>query len=85
MAALESITPSLLSDSPLVLRMVKVVPSDVEQRAAPAANACRGEIVRSFINMKESPMGTPMPVRATRTDRKRLAFSAGIEVDKPPI
>jgi len=84
MAALDNITPSLLSDSPLVLSIVNVVPSDVEQRAAPAANACKGVIVRSFMRMNERPMGTPIPVNATQIERKRFALSAGIEVDKPP-
>jgi hypothetical protein len=37
MAALESTTPRRLLLNPLVERTVKVVPREVEQRAAPAA------------------------------------------------
>src|SRR5690349_11530185 len=42
MAALERTTPSLVWDSPLEARTVKVVPRLVEHNAAPAAKAWRG-------------------------------------------
>ena len=83
-AALVSTTPKRLSVRPLVARTVNVVPSDVEQSAAPAANACTGESGRSPRRTKDRPMGAAMPVRATADDRKRLAFKAFKLLEIPP-
>jgi len=69
MAALERMTPSLLFSRPLVLRMVKVVPREVEQRAAPAAKACTADALSSFSKTKDRAMGVPTPIKATRPER----------------
>jgi hypothetical protein len=83
-AALVSTTPSLLFVRALVFRTVKVVPKLVEHRAAPAANAWRDVAFARRKRENESPIGKQMPVAATAMERKRLAFSADIDVERPP-
>jgi hypothetical protein len=83
-AALVSTTPSLLFVRALVFRTVKVVPRLVEHRAAPAANAWRDVAFARRRRENESPIGKQMPVMATAMERKRLAFSADIDVERPP-
>lgn len=83
-AALVNTTPKRLSVRPLVARTVKVVPSDVEHSAAPAANACTGESGRSPRRTKDRLMGAAMPVRATAEDKNRLAFKAFKLLEMPP-
>jgi len=83
-AALDSTTPRRLSVRPLVARTVKVVPSDVEHSAAPAAKACTGDTGRRPRRTKERPMGAAMPVRATAEDKKRFAFKALRLLEMPP-
>lgn len=83
-AALDMMTPSRLLSRPLVLRMVNVVPREVEQRAAPAANACTGVAPSKAWRVKDKAMGSPTPMRATVPDRYRLAHKAVNEVDRPP-
>ena len=65
-----------MAASPLVLRMVNVVPRLVEQSAAPAAKACSGVAEARDRRLKESAMGTAMPVKATAVERTALAFKA---------
>lgn len=84
MAALESTTPNRLSVRPLVDSTVKVVPREVEQSAAPAANACTGESGIRPRRTKEMPMGAAMPVRATPEERDRFAFKALKLLEIPP-
>ena len=48
MAALVSTTPKRVVVSPLVLRIVKVVPRLVEHKAAPAENACREVVLANL-------------------------------------
>lgn len=83
-AALLSTTPRRLSVRPLVVRTVKVVPSDVEHSAAPAAKACTGETGRRPRRTKDRPIGAAMPVRATAEERKRFAFRAWRLLEMPP-
>lgn len=64
--------------------MVNVVPSEVEQSAAPAANACTGVAFRSFNRTKERAIGVPTPMRATSPERYRFDHNAVNDVDKPP-
>ena len=68
-AALDKMIPRRLPDKPLVVRIVKVVPSEVEHSAAPAAKAWRDVMSSSFFRVKDRAMGETIPVRATRTDR----------------
>jgi hypothetical protein len=84
MAALVSTTPRRLSVRPLVARTVNVVPSDVEQSAAPAAKACTGDSGKRPRRTKERPMGTAMPVRATAEERKRFALRDLRLLEMPP-
>jgi hypothetical protein len=84
-AALESTTPKRVSVSPLVARTVKVVPSEVEHSAAPAAKACTGVIGNRPRRAKERPMGAAIPVRATAEDRKRFARRDFRLLEIPPI
>jgi hypothetical protein len=85
MAALVKITPSRLSVNPLVVRMVKVVPKEVEQSAAPAANACSGVTSRRRRSVKERPIGAPTPMAATRLERERFARRTLRFVERPPL
>jgi hypothetical protein len=84
MAALVRTTPRRLSVRPLVARTVKVVPSDVEHSAAPAANACTGESGNMPRRTKEIPMGAAIPVRATAEDKKRFALRDFRLLEMPP-
>ena len=70
--------------NPLVLRTVNVVPRLVEHNAAPAANAWRFDAPAKALRMKDSAIGTQMPVRATRMDKKRFALREVMDVDSPP-
>jgi hypothetical protein len=83
-AALVSTTPSLLFVRALVFSTVRVVPKLVEHRAAPAANAWRDVAFARRRRENESPIGKQTPVAATAMERKRFAFSADIDVDRPP-
>ena len=85
MAAEVSTTPKREEVRLLLLRRVNVVPRLVEQRAAPAANAWRGEAPTRGERMKERPIGAAIPVVATKMERSRLAFRAEKDVDKPPM
>lgn len=76
--------PSLLWVSPLVVNTVKVVPSDVEQSAAPAANACNEEMWSKHCSTKENAIGALMPTEATVVERRRFALSVLKFVDNPP-
>jgi hypothetical protein len=83
-AALVRTTPNRELESPLDASTVKVVPRLVEQRAAPAAKACRGVASKRLGRENESAIGTPIPVRATADERLRFALRDWKEVDKPP-
>ena len=83
-AALVSITPSLLFVRAHVFRTVKVVPKLVEHRAAPAANAWRDVAFARRKRENERPIGKQMPVAAMAMERKTLAFSADKDVERPP-
>jgi hypothetical protein len=84
-AALDSTTPRRLAPSPLVERIVNVVPRDVEHSAAPAANACTGVVPWTKAGRaKDSPMGAEIPTSATSEERWRLLFRAFRSVDSPP-
>ena len=85
MAALVSTTPSRLSVRPLVLRTVKVVPSDVEQSAAPAANACKASMLSRPCKTYDNAIGALMPIIATVAERYRFARRVVRFVDKPPV
>jgi hypothetical protein len=84
-AALVRMTPRRLSVNPLVDRVVKVVPRDVEQSAAPAANAWRGVALRREIRIKERAIGAETPVAATRLESARLERRVRRFVESPPV
>jgi hypothetical protein len=85
MAALERTTPRRVVARPLVLRIVKVVPREVEHRAAPAAKAWSGVAEARAWRGKERAMGRVIPVMATAMERKRLALRDLKEVESPPL
>jgi hypothetical protein len=85
MAALVNTTPKRVDERPLVPKIVKVVPRLVEQRAAPAANACSDEAPTRDCSKNENPIGTAIPVRATPDERTILAFKVLNDVASPPI
>jgi hypothetical protein len=66
-------------------RTARVVPRDVEARAEPAANACRGEAPRRGTRTKERARGRAMPVRAIRRETGRRGMRVGSEVVRPPV
>lgn len=84
MAALDKITPSRLLSSPLVRRMVNVVPRDVEHNAAPEANAWTGVAFTNFSKMNDRPMGVATPIRATVPEKWMFAHNVSKSVDRPP-
>ena len=73
-----------MDESPLVLRMVNVVPKLVEQSAAPALKACSGVAEARGSRLKDSAIGMAMPVKATIVARTALAFKAENLVCSPP-
>lgn len=83
-AAPVSTTPSLVLARSVVDRMVNVVPRLVEQRAAPAAKACKGVASASLNNTNDRPIGTAMPVIATKAQNRKFAFKTENDVDNPP-
>ena len=72
-------------DSPLVLRIVNVVPKLVEQSAAPAANAWSGVAFERDCRTNERAMGKPIPVIATAVERNRFALRERKFVSSPPV
>jgi hypothetical protein len=84
-AALVRITPSRLSVNPLVDRIVKVVPREVEHSAAPAANAWSGVALRRERSTKERAIGAETPIAATRLERARLERRTLRFVERPPM
>lgn len=84
-AALVVTVPRRVVVSWVVERMVKVVPRLVALSAAPAANAWSDVADTSSFKMKDSPIGTPIPVRATAVERRMFALRDLIEVDRPPV
>lgn len=85
MAAVDKTVPRRVCVSPLVLSTVNVAPKLVEQRAAPAAKACKGVALLSLSSKKENAMGSKIPVAATPIDRPRFAFTAAKDVETPPV
>jgi len=73
-----------VEESPLARRTANVVPRLVEQSAAPAAKHCKLEAPAKLDNMKDKPIGAPIPVAATATESVMLAFSDWNEVESPP-
>ena len=69
---------------PLVFRIVKVVPRLVEQRAAPAANACKGVADARLRRQEAKAIGKQMPVKATNMERPAFAFRDLKFVFRPP-
>ena len=65
-------------------RTVKVVPREVEHRAAPAAKACKGAVSSKPCSTNDRPMGQLMPIAATVAESKRLAFRVLRSVERPP-
>lgn len=59
-------TPSRALANPVFEKTVNVAPILVEQRDAPAANACRRVADAILVSVNDSPMGTPTPVKATK-------------------
>ena len=68
----------------VVERMLKVAPRLVDPRAAPAAKACNKVAPASLDSTKDSPIGAPIPVRATEIERERSALKRENEVERPP-
>lgn len=77
-------TPSRALTNPVVKKIVNVVAILVEQRDAPAANACRRVADAILVGVNDSPMGTPTPVKATTAESRILAFNWENDVDRPP-
>jgi hypothetical protein len=84
-AALVKTTPRRVAESPLVPRIVNVVPRLVEQSAAPAEKACNGVALSIDMTAKEKPIGSRIPVVATIEDKPRLALRDLNDVDSPPV
>jgi len=70
--------------SPVVVRIVKVVPRLVVQRAAPAANAWSGFADKRGMSTYDSPIGTQIPVKATTVENMKFACNEEKEVERPP-
>jgi hypothetical protein len=84
MAELVGTTPRRLWVRPLIFRTANVVPRLIEHSAAPAANACRGVAPTSPVSMNETLISAPIPVNATKTERKTFDFMALKLVDSLP-
>lgn len=67
-----------------MFRIVKVVHRLVEQRAAPAANACRAVADVRLCRQKAKAIGELIPVKATSTERPRFDFRDLKLVFEPP-
>ena len=64
--------------------MINVVPSEVEQRAAPAAKHDKRDASERGERTKENAMGSDMPVKATIRERGRLDNRGFKELLSPP-
>lgn len=85
MVALVRTVPILVWISPVVPRIVNVVPKLVEHRAAPAVNACRGVAITRARRENENAIGSPTPVKAMAVESSRFAFREAYDVERPPI
>lgn len=85
MVALVRTMPILVLVRPVVPRIVNVVPKLVEQRAAPAVNACKGVAMTRVPRENENAIGSPTPVTAIAVERSRFAFNEAYDVESPPI
>src|SRR5271154_1192435 len=87
MAAVTRTVPSLVAESFAADRIAKVVPSEVDERDAPAANAVRDDTfvdVNSGMRMKDKAIGNPIPVIATSMDGMSVSLSNSRFVVRPP-
>lgn len=85
MVALVRTVPIFVSLSPVVPRIVNVVPKLVEHRAVPAVNACRGEAITRARRENENAIGSPTPVKAIAVERSRFDFNESYDVESPPM
>jgi hypothetical protein len=83
-AALVATIPRRVMIKFVLERMVKVVPRLVALSAAPAAKACSGLAATSFMSIKDSAIGTAIPVNATDTEMVRFGFKEESEAESPP-
>ena len=87
MAAVTRTVPSLVVVSFAADRIAKVVPSEVDERDAPAANAVRDDTfvdVNRGMRMKDKAIGNPIPVIATSMDGMSVSLSNSRFVVRPP-
>jgi len=88
MAAVTRTVPSLVVVSFEAERIAKVVPSEVDDRDAPAANAVRNDTfvgVNRGMRMKDKAIGNPIPVIATIMDGMSVSSSNSRFVVRPPV
>ena len=85
MAAVVRTVPNRVVLRPEVPTTVNVVPRLVEQRAAPAENACRALAPASTRNTYDNAIGSPIPVIATAIERPKVAFTEEYDVESPPM
>jgi hypothetical protein len=84
-AALVSTTPRRVLANPAEERIVKVVPREVADKAAPATKDCRLVAPARGVRVKLRPMGRAMPVKATTRERGRFERRGFREVLRPPM
>jgi hypothetical protein len=63
---------------------VRTVPSEVEDKALPAANECRSGKPNIGVRRKDRAMGVRRPVKAMQRDSGRRAVKVSSEVEAPP-
>jgi hypothetical protein len=85
-AALVRTVPRRVRARPEEVRIEKVVPRLVAERAAPAAKHWSGVVPGTrVVSAKERAMGRRMPVAATAVESGRLWRSGVREVERPPV
>jgi len=88
MAAVTSTAPTLVEVNWAVERIANVVPSEVEESAAPAAKALSlltSVDVNKGIRSNERAIGARIPVNATRIDGPKVCFRRCKSVVRPPV
>jgi hypothetical protein len=86
-AAVTKTVPTLVEVNLAADRTANVVPKDVEQSEAPAANAASLLIVAENIGMSKNDkaMGSKMPVHATRIASSKVCLSKTKSMPRPPV
>lgn len=84
-AAVTSTVPSLVVFNLTDARIANVVPSDVDDNAAPAAKAVKLDVPGiSGIRINDNPIGKQIPVNATNIAGANICFNIFKSVVRPP-